>query len=515
MHHLLEYAYTSRLDLSLENIQDVLSAASHVQMIDVINACSSFLEEQMDLDNCVDVATIAETYSLWQLRKKVYHFICANLLSFSHNSEFHRLSSNQLEFILECDYPVDCSEFEVLNIVLKWFQFNFNERRKYASLLRHIHFKEIPKDRLTIHWNLIEQITEKQIYLYRKIFLQKNYQTTENQNKCLVNSRGMECAIVNVGGFNGICGITNEITYYLENEKKWKYLSRVPHVEQCNFGCAVYNNELYVVGGCFNQSLEENVHPFGFRFNPLSNSLNGWSTIAPMQKERCRFTLTAVDNYLYAIGGAGENDFPLIEDEFASGEMYDPKNDIWIPINPMPGFNRSQHAAVAWNHYIFVSGGLDQDIVLNSMLKYNTLTDEWTNIDPMITPRADHTLVVHDDKIYVCGGWYEDEMTEMRILVGTIECYDLLTNSWSVVTNIPTPRYHAGIINKGPILYIIGGFLSDSIFDRASGIIESFNLMTHVWSTLDSYPQDIWEHSCCTLFVPKYRDDMEVINDKL
>jgi N-acetylneuraminic acid mutarotase len=308
-------------------------------------------------------------------------------------------------------------------------------------------------------------------------------------------------------------------------------------VEQCNFGkfqinindstilkfffptgSVVHKNELYVIGGCFNQSLEENVHPFGFRYKPIcNNSSNSWSTIAPMQRERCRFTLIAVDNYLYAIGGAAETEYPVLDDEFTSGEIYDPMTDEWSPMASLPVFNRSQHAAVSFNHYIYVSGGLDQDIVLRDLVRYNTLTDEWdTSLAQMLSPRADHTMIAYNAKLYVCGGWYEDGLTGMRVLVDTIDCYDIITNTWTIVSTIPTPRYHSGIVNMGSNIYIIGGFLSDNTFDRASGIIESFNLVDHTWNqSLDNYPQDIWEHHCCALFVPKHRDDLEVITEKM
>lgn len=85
-------------------------------------------------------------------------------------------------------------------------------------------------------------------------------------NNFLLNSRGMELAILKIGGF-GITGMTNEINYCLENKCKWHHLTSIPHVEQCNFGASVYCNELYVVGGCFNQSLQETIHPFGFKYN--------------------------------------------------------------------------------------------------------------------------------------------------------------------------------------------------------------------------------------------------------
>ena len=41
--YILDYIYTSRLALSLANVQDVLSAASHLQIIQVVEACSNYL----------------------------------------------------------------------------------------------------------------------------------------------------------------------------------------------------------------------------------------------------------------------------------------------------------------------------------------------------------------------------------------------------------------------------------------------------------------------------------------
>jgi N-acetylneuraminic acid mutarotase len=76
-------------------------------------------------------------------------------------------------------------------------------------------------------------------------------------------------------------------------------------VESSNFGCAVVNNELFIVGGCYNQSLqEEHIHPFGFRFSPRHNK---WHKLTPMAKESCRFSLTVFGaKFLYAIGGCFE-----------------------------------------------------------------------------------------------------------------------------------------------------------------------------------------------------------------
>lgn len=180
----------------------------------------------------------------------------------------------------------------------------------------------------------------------------------------------MELAVIKVGGF-GIGGITNEITYFLPSVGKWRHLTSIPHVEQCNFGTAVLDNKLFVVGGCFNQLLQENIHPFGFCYSPRSNK---WTTMAPMQRERCRFSLNVASGRLYAIGGVSEmDDLENVDEEVSACESYDPVTDTWFSFRPLPQF-RTQHAGASWPKSdassIFISGGLERDMVLSSMVRW-------------------------------------------------------------------------------------------------------------------------------------------------
>ncbi|XP_060528987.1 kelch-like protein 26 isoform X2 [Cylas formicarius] len=492
-HQLLEYAYTSHLALNLANVQDVLEAASHVQMVNCIQACSNYLQSQIDLDNCVDIVTIAETYSLGQLRMKVYRFMSGHLLEFSNSSEFYRLTPQQLENLLGYDFPVDCSEADVLSIVLAWFfhtdKRDVDYRLTYAvRIMKYIHFKEITKRKLD---SILEKILEERNYewqiLYRiilqQVYVQSNTGKTMDMRLNLLNSRGMEMAVLKIGGF-GISGITNEITYCFASKRKWKHLTSIPHVEQCNYGTAVFNNELYIVGGCFNQSLQENIHPFGFKYSPRYNK---WSTMSPMKIERCRFSLNVVGDMLYAVGGTSEGD----ENVTCTCECYNPRLDLWYTIPDMPA-HLSQHAGVSSGCRLFIS-------------------ENWKTCASMLQPRADHVMLSIGKYLYVCGGWTEDIEMRSRLLVDTIDVYDTEKDTWEILTKVPTPRYHAGIVCVENKIYFVGGFHSDAVFDKDTAAIEYYNIENNMWTIEEKYPQDIWEHTCATLYIPKCRDDMEVI----
>ncbi|KAI5720617.1 hypothetical protein M8J77_009500 [Diaphorina citri] len=510
----LDYAYSARLELNVDNIQHVLLSASHVQIEPLVEACSSYLQSQLDLDNCVDIASIAETYSLSKLRSQVYRFMCSHLRQFSSSPEFARLSSCQLEYLLACDYPVDMAESDVLRICLQWLHnhtsgenksLNKSLRSTCERIFRLINFAHIsPNSAVIVNDPFLQAnpVCAKALYTHCK---KQQGQTESNSSLVhnpLLNSRGMELAIVKVGGFS-LAGITNEITYYLPSVGKWKHLTSIPHVEQCNFGTAVLDNQLYVVGGCFNQALQEIIHPFGFIYNPMSNK---WTTMCPLQRERCRFSLNVLGGRLIAIGGDSE----LVWSDLEDCELYDPKLDAWMPLGsplaiPLP----VQHAGVSHSTGLYVSGGLQRDQVCPSLWRYDLTTDTWERKACMPTSRADHVLVSIGDKIYACGGWYEN--AETRVIVDTIDMYSIEEDIWSTVTRVPTPRLHAGIVGVASKIYFIGGFLGDAMYDRGTARIECYDTETDVWSIYDNYPQEVWEHTCVTLYIPRCRDDMQVL----
>ncbi|KAH7952773.1 hypothetical protein HPB49_000972 [Dermacentor silvarum] len=54
---------------------------------------------------------------------------------------------------------------------------------------------------------------------------------------------------------------------------------------------------------------------------------------------------------------------------------------------------------------LYVSGGNSGGIVLSSVEEYTVELDSWVLVVSMPGPRSNHRMAVHDDGIYVIGGY--------------------------------------------------------------------------------------------------------------
>jgi kelch-like protein 26 len=88
------------------------------------------------------------------------------------------------------------------------------------------------------------------------------------------------------------------------------------------------------------------------------------------------------------------------------------------------------------------------------------------------------------------------------VLVDSIDCYNPDTDSWKTVTRVPTPRYHAGIVALRSKIYFIGGFHSDAMFDRATGMFVNFDLFLFIFLKEHRlyYKKDIYNVSPYTIY---------------
>ncbi|KAH8240418.1 hypothetical protein KR038_000372 [Drosophila bunnanda] len=517
MGSIIDYIYTSLLELNSDNIEEILAASTHVQVREVIERCTFFLETEIEMDNCLAIAGMAEIYGQMALSERAYRYICAHFEEFSATPDFKDLKVDQLRFILSSNYPIDVTEQELVRLVCSYCLEQQVEENTLWDLLKlinwpHISFKSLDDMRL-INCSLDEG---KRLQLPTAYYdrIEEEYLTMLLKGKVPMedqslpqgptNMRGMELSLLKIGGFEWK-GLTNVIMCFSPTKMKWYELTSIPHIDQCNFGTAVLNNELFIVGGAYDVCLKEYIHPFGFCYCPLRNS---WVTIAPIQLDRCRFSLNAVGKqHLYAVGGIVEHDDYSEEAmrRISNVERYDIARNVWT-FMPSLQENRSQHAGVVVGDKLYISGGIHLANILASMWCFDTKAERWQELAPMPTPCCDHVLVAIDNRIYACGGWHES-LTESRVLVQHIYAYDIESNTWSVETQIPAPKFYSGVTVMRRTIFFVGGLDSTESIDRASSETMAYDLDSKDWwHRKDSWdtPNDVWESTCAAIYVPMF-----------
>lgn len=385
---------------------------------------------------------------------------------------------------------------------LKMSYFRIQKKLPYAhSILENINFSYINPENLRM---LLKELSIE--YDHPLNYIISNLTKFEPNPTNLVpysknfNIRGMRKAIVKIGGF-GNMGMTNEVTVSYLDQSRWIHLTTIPHVDQCNYGVAVVNNELYVAGGCYNQDMVEIIHNYVFKYVPRCDK---WVKLQPMLKDRCRFSLNSIGQFLYVTGGDVDVDGEIQPTDHC--ECYNIDDNSWKMIDCLPE-KRTQHSAVTHfmcgEEVIFVSGGIFKERVRSDIYRYSPKADKWEKFGNLPTPRADHVMISYGGLIYVCGGWSGD--AESRAPVALIEAFDPVQLRWEIVTTVENPRFHCGIILDEACIWFVGGFRNKRHIIKEAAPTLCFNLEKMEWVVSSKLPQHNWEHVCAVLYVPKRR----------
>ena len=112
---------------------------------------------------------------------------------------------------------------------------------------------------------------------------------------------------------------------------------------------------------------------------------------------------------------------------------------------------------------------------------YDLSTETWSTLPDMPTKRWGLRVVAFNGKIYVFGG------RTLEYRPPSVDVYDPQTNTWTSVTNLPTPRYQFAPCVLGDNIYTIDGWWSSGsgpIYDT----VEVYNPINNVWNTETSMP---------------------------
>ncbi|KAM9425736.1 kelch-like protein 10 [Pholidichthys leucotaenia] len=468
MELILEYAYTGLVSVTVENIKELLLAADQLEVMDIVQICWNFIENELAPKNCICIWQLTNLISCPEMRYKTCRYITDRFVDVVSSEEFLQLSVEELEDILGRDELCVKQENSVYEAAIKWMLHMPEKREEYAVRL-------LSKVRL-------ELMTESYIRLnvLSQDLVCNNLECLSLVREALQTGicspfrrpRLPNAILLAIGGYNGP---TNHIEAYDFQANHWRDVTNPLECLRACHGAVYLNGFVYCVGGFDNVKCLNSVRRFDL-------GTRMWVEVAPMYSCRRFVSVTVLNGCIYALGGFNGHI------RLNTAECYRPESNQWSFIAPMHQ-QRSDASCTTLHQRIYICGGFNGYEFLQTAESYSPETNEWTMIAPMASLRSGIGVVAYQDHIYAVGGF------NGNIHLNSAEAYSPLTNSWHAVPSMSTPRNHFGIEVINDSIFVVGGFNGDShIFD-----VEFYDAVTNEWFNARQMNEFQSCVSCCVV----------------
>eukprot|EP00931_Biecheleriopsis_adriatica_P091903 TRINITY_DN65751_c0_g1_i1.p1 TRINITY_DN65751_c0_g1~~TRINITY_DN65751_c0_g1_i1.p1 ORF type:complete len:481 (-),score=71.31 TRINITY_DN65751_c0_g1_i1:100-1503(-) len=249
---------------------------------------------------------------------------------------------------------------------------------------------------------------------------------------------------------------------------------------------AVYRDAIYMIGWeqydrrCVVFKPIQNV----WRFGPFLPEILSKGDDDDPGKNR----LVALDDKLFVVS---DTDRPMPEGTRTQRMVYELYGESWEHLTTVDA-RSSGASCVATGGKLYAIGGFsridDENRSSNVVESYDLRNNAWSSQQPMKVARANASVVVFEDKIFVFGG----KSTTVRENAETGECtvisdevlsscevYDPAVNRWTDIADMPTAReeIQAAVCNQD--IHVIGG----SVADIATRTVDIYNPKTSEWTS--------------------------------
>lgn len=136
---LVDFAYTTRLEITVTNVQSLMTAASLFDFPAVFKATAQFLMNQLHPSNCLGIRSFAKTYGSDALVNAASRYFRNHFIDAVKNEEFLMLSTEVLADLIDSDDVNVRSEEDVFRAVENWLKHRPEERKdSLPLLLKHV-----------------------------------------------------------------------------------------------------------------------------------------------------------------------------------------------------------------------------------------------------------------------------------------------------------------------------------------------------------------------------------------
>lgn len=464
---LVNFAYTSYLEMSSKKVGELYRTAYSLQMTPVVKACARFLAQNMSIANCIGIRRQANFNNDALLVGKVDTFIADNFPRVVDESvEFTQLACIKVRIIVNLD---DAKQARI--------GMNLAERALH-------YFQRLPTNTDRAE-QVIEQLAEKAHLLYIE----------EDQTL-------QDCAEMDDHSSVGSCDIIQDY------KRSGGHQSRVLNGGNTSVGTqpiqhhvtgatAVHLNASRITNNRFSstESLDSLASTASDPDEEIQCKLiavhqtagDFWIALAVLHRRLVTLSLQLTENEDIVKPNQRTTynnvDSKLPTDPQQQQQMQERAALLARMIStsgsertPLPNMYdaRCSIGAAFVNGKIIVCGGYDRGECLKTAEEYDVIKGEWRQLPDMISERGRFDAAVAGGIVYAIAG------SNGNVDLKSAECYDPKTEKWTAIQPLRSGRSHNGCTSVDGMVYCIGGCSEQVVLKEC----ERYNPETNEWQPI-------------------------------
>ena len=434
--NVLNFIYKGEVDLTEENVGDMLEVAKVLSLDNLKLTCLKFMEETLDLDNCIKFWRMALDYGMPAPSVKIYEsYMEQNFDMVYLSTNLKYVTENMMKVICMSDSIILDSEVKLLEMLLKWIEIMTRNGRQVrvdkllplirwadidaeyvkSTLLANSYLKDDPNC-----FKFLSQVISFILSGIQFEGLLTFYRPATGLRKCFV----------------GIAGKCDVFLVNLQNKNSVIQQSPMPtstaNISIESVGC-VRNNLLYVSGiGA------------GYKEIWRYDYLTGWTRCVDLIIGRRRHCMVSVGNNLYILGG-------YIDSTMKATDSVEQFHSLSNKCKQQEHLSTAvcSAACVAYKNCIYIFGGKDDTGGVLQIFDYVQCYDPAKQSCTLFT-----TPIPKSCSLAKAVLWQSS-----AILFNHDTCliFDLEAHIWQERCQFKTNVNHFGIALENQMVYIIGG----------------------------------------------------------
>jgi hypothetical protein len=439
----LRFMYKGEVDLDSETVGRVLRLAKFLRLDELAQICVQFMRDTLDIENCVRYWRLVEEDDDSDLGARCKELLVREFTRVVAATDLRAITQGMMTAAIASDDLDVGSEFEVYEILIKWFDANLSDARSVRPLpllclirwsgipTEYIRSKMISRDVLMKDMECFDYLSK--VVCYGLTGIQFDGLRTRHRQ-----STGLETCVVVFGTDTGHRVMSDSCCVSLQSSRS-AAIANVPTDMRYEVTACVSNNLAYLSGvgvGCKET----------WRWD----SVGGWARCGDMVEGRRRHCATFVNNTsMYALGGFVDASSSTL----ASVEQFSTIKNQWTTVGQLVAPVRSA-ACVTYAASVYLFGGSGRegdsnaDVDLDCIQAFDSITKQGTLLSSRL-PRPERLLrAVLWDRCVVL-------MNNRSCMIFSLERRSIQQRD-----QFAPGVVHFGLVVDDQMLFVIGGGLN-------------------------------------------------------